>query len=107
VVAALISRDQAVNKIFELFVLTADLLSTQHIFFISLFPSFSISIHSCFLYASYAMAILQSLNLSITDLSLEISTKAGELTGLLKSGSHPFPSIKAERPSDYPFNGEM
>ena len=104
---AMIRRDLEVNQRFELFMLTADLLSSQLIFFIYLFPSFSISIYFWFLYASYAMASPQSLNLSMTDLSLEISTKVEELTGLLKSGSHPSPSIKTNKPNNYPSNGEM
>jgi hypothetical protein len=53
------------------------------------------------------MAGAENLNHSLTSLSQDISTKVEELIQLLKSGSHPFPSLKADGPSEYPSNGEI
>ena len=53
------------------------------------------------------MANPRNLDVSMTDLSREISTKVEELTRVLKSTSTPPPSLKADGPSDYPSNGEM
>jgi hypothetical protein len=48
-----------------------------------------------------------SLDVSMADLSQEISLKVAELTKLLQAGTYPLPSLRADAPSEYPVNGSI